>query len=126
MTRTNPDDVKFVSIARDKGGCFDPAAAAMKRLAATGLNLLPASKARLTEPGEKEEDGHRYRGVEDPTTGKRSYIYSATIKEWIDENTVEISYENFSSPLGSDGGTVIVAREHGKWSIKERKDQWFD
>ena len=47
-------------------------------------------------------------------------------KEWMDEDTVEISYENFSSPLGSDGGTVIVAREHGKWSIKERKDQWFD
>ena len=123
---TNPDDVKFVSIGRDNGGCFDPSDAAMKRLAATGLNLLPASKASLPEPGEKEEDTHRYRGVEDPTTGKRSYIYSATIKEWIDENTVEISYENFSSPLGSDGGTVIVARENGKWSIKERKDQWFD
>jgi len=125
LSGTNPDDVKFVAIGRKEGGPFDPTDAALMRLSASGLKLLPASKARLPEPGEKESTG-RFRGVEDPTTGKRSYIYSAIVNEWIDGNTAEVSYENFSSPLGSDGGTVIVARKDGEWSIKERKDQWFD
>ncbi|WP_144056756.1 hypothetical protein [Rhodopirellula europaea] len=116
-------DVKFVAIGHGEDGWIDPSATAMERLSGNGLNLLPASKARLPKPGEMESD-NRYRGVEDPETGKRSYIYYASVTKWVDENTAEVSYGTYGGPLAGGGGEVVVEKKDGKWSIKERKGMW--
>jgi len=123
LTRTRPDDVVFVAFGRGEDGWIDPSTAAMKRLSEIGLNLLPASKARLPKPGEMESD-NRYRGVEDPKTGKRSYIYHASVAKWIDDRTAEVSYGNYGGPLASGGGSVVVEKKGGQWSVKEHKGGW--
>ncbi len=123
LSQARSDELKFVAIGRDENGWIDPTDAVMKRLTEGGLFLRPASKARLPKSGEMET-GRRYRGIIDPTTGKRAYIYYASVDKWIDDNTVEVSYGNYGGPLAGGGGTVVVERKEGKWSIKEHTSFW--
>jgi hypothetical protein len=113
------DDVRFVAIGHDGNTWLDPTDAAMKRLTTNGLKLLPASKARMPNGGETDND-RPLRGVEDPATGKSSFIFRVTVKKWIDENTAEILYDHYGGPLAGFGGTIVVELIDGKWSIKER------
>ncbi|TWT81669.1 hypothetical protein CA13_31220 [Planctomycetes bacterium CA13] len=123
LRNANTDKTCFISTGRSDKGWIDPPEATLALLASAGHSLRPASAARLPKSGEMETE-NRFRGVEDPDTGERSYIYYAHVTNWIDENTAEISYGIYGGPLAGGGGSLVVEKKDGKWSIKEHKGNW--
>jgi hypothetical protein len=123
LKNADPDEVCFVATGRSADGWIDPTPAVMKRLAESRRTLLPASAARLPKAGEMLSE-HRYRGVEDPDTGKQCYVYNASVTKWIDDNTAEVKWCKFGGPLSGGGGIFIVEKKNGKWRTKKDKDWW--
>ena len=123
LKNADPNETCFVSIGRSGKGWIDPPDATLALLASTGQTLRPASEARLPKPGEMETK-NRLRGVEDPDTGKRCDIYYAHVTKWINDTTAEISYGIYGGPLAGGGGSLVVEKKDGRWTIKEHKGSW--
>ncbi len=119
----DPNEVYFISTGRMGDGWIDPTPAVMERLNGLGLTLRPASDARLPKSGEMESE-NRLRGVEDPRTGKRCDIYHVSIIEWSDDTTAEVIFGEYGGPLASSGGSLVVEKKDGNWTIKEHTGNW--
>jgi len=82
LHHADANETVFISIGSFVDQRDDPPPGFLDRLRDLHLTLKAASAARLPKDGEMESP-NRYRGVEDPATGKRSNIYWAHINEWI-------------------------------------------
>ncbi len=69
-------------------------------------------------------DGKRFRGVEDPATGKRTRIYWAEIKEWISDSKVRLDVGGWTGPLDGGGGICVFEQLNGVWEFTEMEEGW--
>ncbi|MEM8875394.1 MAG: hypothetical protein AAGD32_14190 [Planctomycetota bacterium] len=111
----------FVSLGPDAG---DPSAVFLGRFDDLNLDLRPGSQARRPKVGERESK-NRFRGVEDPETGKRVYIHHVSVKDWINETKARVSFTRYGGPLASDGLTAIYEFRDDQWQLVEIESSWF-
>lgn len=101
----------------------DPPPQFLERLNDLHHRLKPVSKARFPERAEMETPD-RFRGVEDPATGKRSWIYWAEISNWVSETEVRVDVGVFAGPLAGGGGVCVFELRNGKWILTNRESYW--
>lgn len=123
LSRATADETTFVSLGMHTSPWNDPPDEFLKRFDDLKLKLRPVSAARHPEPFEKESP-NRYRGIEDPETGRRSSVHSAKVKEWVSENKVRVEVGVTSGPLSGSGGTDIYELRDGKWVWTRRERGW--
>ena len=116
------DETAFVSLGV-LGHWEDPSPEFLQRLDDLKLKLRPVSAARHPQRGEREST-NRYRGIEDPDTGKRSYVHWAQVKEWLSDTKVRVDVGVWSGPLGGGGSTDIYELQGGKWQHTGSEDHW--
>src|SRR4051812_38880334 len=101
----------------------DPPPDFLRRLDDLPYRLKPVSKARLPKRGEMESPD-RFRGVEDPATGKRSWIYWAEISNWVSDTKVRVYVGVWSGPLAGGGSTCVFELRDGKWVLTDTSGHW--
>jgi hypothetical protein len=117
------DQTIFLSVGSIDTDWKDPPPEFFKRLGDLPYNFKPVSQARMPKDGEMESPNH-FRGVEDPTTGKRSWIYWAEIKEWVSDTKVRVDVGAWSGPLTGGGGICVYELHGGKWVFTDVEDGW--
>jgi hypothetical protein len=123
LARVKGERVIFISVGSIRGDWKDPPTDFLQRLSGYPFQLRPVSAARFPRWGEMETPD-RFRGIEDPETGKRSWIYWAEIKEWISDTKVRLDTGVWSGPLGGGGSTEIYELRDGRWISTESDGHW--
>jgi hypothetical protein len=113
----------FISLGSIETEWKDPPPGFLKRLSDLPYRFKPVSQARMPKDGEMESP-NRYRGVEDPATGKRSWIYWAAVKEWISDSKVRVDVGVWSGPLGGGGSVSVFELRDGKWEFTNMEGSW--
>lgn len=117
------DGTIFLSSGPVDGKWKDPANGLIQRLGDLKVRLKPVSQARMPKPGEMESPD-RFRGVEDPSTGKRSPVYWVKVNEWLSPTIVRVDFGMWEGPLSGGGGTCTYELRDGKWILGEMEDGW--
>jgi hypothetical protein len=120
----DPGETVFISLGSIDTAWKVPPPDFLARLQDLPGCFKPISMARLPKGGEMETP-NRYRGVEDPVTGKRSWIYWAEIKEWVSETKVRVDVGGWSGPLTGGGGIFVFELQDGRWVFTELEDGWM-
>jgi hypothetical protein len=123
LSRAKADDVTFISLGSRKSRWNDPPPDFLKRFDDLELQLRPVSAARHPQRGERESPD-RYRGVEDPDTGRRSWVHWAEVKEWVNDTTVRVDVGVWSGPLGGGGSTDVYELRDGTWQRTTSEGHW--
>jgi hypothetical protein len=115
--------VIFISVGSIQSGWKDPPADFLQRLAGYPFQVRPVSAARFPRPGEKEGP-NVLRGIEDPETGKRSWIHWAEIIQWVSDTKVRVDTGVWSGPLGGGGSTDVYELRDGRWVFTGSDGYW--
>ena len=113
----------FISLGSIETDWKDPPPDFLNRLGDLPYRFKPVSQARMPKPFEMESP-NRYRGIEDPATGKRSWICWAEIKEWLSETKARVDAGVWSGPLGGGGSVDIFELRDGKWEATGYEGSW--
>jgi hypothetical protein len=113
----------FISVGSFGTGSKDPPPDLLKRLGDLPYTLKPVSQARMPRAGEIESPD-RFREVEDPATGKRSWIYWAHVKQRISDTKVRVNVGVWSGPLGGGGSICVFELRDGKWAFASMEASW--
>ena len=117
------DTTYFISLGSIENGWRDPPPGFLDRLKDIPRRIRPVSAARLPKPYEMETPT-RYRGVEDPETAKRSWIYWAEIVQWVSDTQVRVNTGVWSGPLGGGGAIETFELRDGRWESTGAKRHW--
>jgi hypothetical protein len=123
LSRAKPDETTFVSLGSVRTKWKDPPPEFLKRFDDLKLELRPVSAARHPERGEMESP-NQYRGIEDPDTGKRSWVHWAEVTEWLSDTKARVDTGVWSGPLGGGGSTDIYELRDGKWLRTGSEGHW--
>lgn len=123
LENAGDDTTIFLSVGSIETDWKDPPPDFFKRLSDLPYKFKPVSQARMPKDGEMESP-KRFRGVEDPTTGKRSWIYWVEIKRWVTDTKVRVDIGVWSGPLGGGGGIYVFELRDGKWVLTDMKGGW--
>lgn len=119
-----PDEPGFVAVGMSTDERWlDPPPAFMQRIVDVGVKLRKASEARIPKPGERVAPD-RFRGVEDPDTGKSAYIHYVVITRWISNREAEVEAGMYSGPLSGGGFSAVVEKKNGRWQFKGEKQNF--
>lgn len=121
MAKDEP--VAFIALRWAKDGSpIDPPKSLLTRLAEIKPRVAPASEARLPMKGERV--GTRYRGVEDPQTGKPAKIFYAMVIRRHTADQIELQVGRYGGPLNANGYNAILERRKGKWILSSKRNHW--
>lgn len=123
LRKADADTTIFVSLGSIRTGWKDPPPDFLKRLGDLPYRFKPVSQARMPKAGEMESP-NRFRGVEDPATGKPSWIYWAAIKQWLSDTRVRVDVGVWSGPLGGGGSIYVYELREGKWVFTDIEGGW--
>lgn len=122
LKHADPDTTIFISVGAVPRW-RDPPSGFLHRLDDLPFQLRPVSEARL--PGRNEmETPTRYRGVEDPATGERCWIYWARIVRWVSDTKVRINTGVWCGPLGGGGSVQVFELRDGRWEWTGSEGHW--
>ena len=123
LRHADANETVFISLGSIDTNWKDPPPELLKRLSDLPYRFKPVSLARVPKPYEMES-ATRYRGIEDPATGKRSWIYWAEIKEWLSETKARVDVGLWSGPLGGGGSVNVFELRDGKWEVTGCEGSW--
>jgi hypothetical protein len=123
LKNAGDDRTIFLSVGSIETDWKDPPPDFFRRLSDLPYKFKPVSQARMPKDGEMESP-NRFRGVEDPATGKRSWIYWAEIKQWVSDMKVRVDVGVWSGPLGGGGSICVFELRDGKWVFTDMEDGW--
>jgi hypothetical protein len=123
LRRSEGEGTIFISLGSTRRRWKDPPPRFITRFDDLKLKLRPVSAARHPKPGEMESPT-RFRGVEDPATGKRSWIHWAEIKEWVSDTKVRVNVGVWSGPLGGGGSVDDYELRGDKWECTGSEEHW--
>ena len=116
LSRARADDILFVSLGGIGPNRKDPSPEFLRRLDDLKLKLRPVSAARLPEPGEMAAP-NRYRGVEDPATGRDATVHWALVIHWFSDTKVRVVSDAYRGPLCGTLCFAIYELRDGKWQL---------
>ena len=123
LRNADANETVFISLGSIETEWKDPPPEFFKRLGDLPYRFKPVSQARMPKHYEMESST-RYRGVEDPATGRRSWIYWAEIKEWLSDTKARVDVGVWSGPLGGGGSIRVFELRDGTWVVTGYEGHW--
>lgn len=88
------------------------------------LMALFASSGKAVNKASAAYFDRTLRGPLDRSTGKSGVLLSATSIKWLFGDRVEIAASLTCGPLCGEGGTYLLMKKRGRWTVEACKEHW--